>query len=332
MKKYYTTSEFKNWHKRKIQNQRNRRKKYNEYSKSDIGNTFSKLISDPTHPVFAPIDFRLIENTEACLSFFRDVRNEDNLYIKNHRRTIFVSLSSVNKVDYGTISIFMAISDDLKSKRIVLEGDLPNDEFCKLFMNKKFPKAQKSQFIFFEKGSGILSNSDNMKITELVKQVVNHLTNKDEYSLPVKTIILEICGNSIEWGGTESKQWLLGVKYEQESVIFTVSDVGKGILDTLYRKFKTKFAEFLKPDHEILLGAFDQKYGSNTKEVNRNKGLPAVKHNFVEGTIRNLKVLTNNAILHFDNMAMSKTFAKGKPRFKGTFYQWDMTKDCINKI
>lgn len=59
--------------------------------------------------------------------------------------------------------------------------------------------------------------------------------------MSVKTIILEICGNSIEWSGTDNKQWLLGVKYESDRVIFTVTDVGKGILETLYRKFGKKF-------------------------------------------------------------------------------------------
>ena len=46
---------------------------------------------------------------------------------------------------------------------------------------------------------------------------------------------------------------------------------------------------------------------------------------------RNLKVLTNNVILNFEDSSKSKTFAKGSPRFRGTFYQWEMTSNCINK-
>ena len=48
--------------------------------------------------------------------------------------------------------------------------------------------------------------------------------------------------------------------------------------------------------------------------------------------ITKLKVLTNNVILHFDSDGRSKTFEKGKPRFKGTFYQWEMTGECINNL
>jgi len=197
--------------------------------------------------------------------------------------------------------------------------------------NQKFPKSKKSDLIFFEKGCGVLSFEDNKKISALVKDVVNHLTGENKYSLSVKTIILEICGNSIEWASTENKQWLLGVKYETERVFFTVTDVGKGILETLYRKFTKRFFDTFKTDDEILKGAFNKKYGSSTKELNRNKGLPAVKTNFEQGTINNLRVLTNNVALQFGDDSNSKTFGKGSPRFKGTFYQWEMTKECLNK-
>jgi len=167
-----------------------------------------------------------------------------------------------------------------------------------------------------------------------VKRVVNHLTEKEEHCLSVKTIILEICGNSIEWSGTDNKQWLLGVKYESHKVIFTVTDVGKGILKTLYRRYNKKIYDFFKnkTDCEILSGAFEKKYGSATQKVNRNKGLPSIKANYDEGNILNLKVLTNNVILHFEDSSQSKTFTKGSPWFKGTFYQWEMTNNCINKI
>ncbi len=186
--------------------------------------------------------------------------------------------------------------------------------------------------IFFEKGCGILSFEDNKKISSLVKDVVGHLTGDYKYSLPVKTIILEICGNSIEWANTENKQWLLGVKYDLDKVIFTVTDVGKGILETLYRRFKKRFFDTFRSNDEILKGAFEKKYGSSTQEVNRNKGLPAVKANFECGTIDRLKVLTNNVILHFDDESSSATLPKGSARFRGTFYQWEMTKQSLNYV
>ena len=310
--------------------------------KSTPKKTPDKIIKQP---VIAPKDFRLIENTQECLLFFRNIRSEDYIsQIKNVKLVRF-SLKQIEQIDYGTISILTAISDNLKYQNIILQGDFPQNEQCKQFIidsgflnhmfdehNKPFPKAEKSDLIFFEKGCGILSQNDNIKISNLVKNVVNHLTGKAEHSLSVKTIILEICGNSIEWSGTDNKQWLLGVKYETDKVIFTVIDVGKGILETLYRRFTKRFFDTFKSSDEILKGAFDKKYGSATQKVNRNKGLPSIKANFETGNVLNLKVLTNNVILHFDNDTNSRSFVNGSPRFKGTFYQWEMTENCINKI
>lgn len=350
MKKLYTTPEYKLKHKRRLRKfeiriRVNRSKLRSGRSGNNLGVHEVRDTLKP--PVIAPSDLRLMENTAMCLRLFRDMRSTEYLSRKRHFRYIILSLKYVTQIDYGTISIITAISDDLNYRRIILRMDLPDDPDCRKFMidsgflnnmfneyGKPFPKSEKSELIFFEKGSGVLSEQDNMKISLLVKQVVNHLTGESKYCLAVKTIILEICGNSIEWSGTDSKQWLLGVKYEDHKVVFTVTDVGKGILDTLNRKFKLLLRDLftLKTHGEILKGAFEKKYGSSTREVNRNKGLPAVKANFDQSTIKALKVLTNNVILHFDKEEDSRTFEKGLPRFKGTFYQWEMNIDCLNKI
>jgi len=297
------------------------------------------------HIANAPSDLRLIENTIGCLSFFRDLRSEEYQTRKHYTKFVTMSLKNVVAIDYGTISILTAINDEFKFKKIILKTILPTQADCHQFMiesgylnnlvnekGKPFPKTEKSDMIFFEKGSGVLLAEDNIKISSLVKNVVKHLTGISKYCLPIKTVILEICGNSIEWSGTESRQWLLGVKYESDKVVFTVTDVGKGILETLYIKFSKKFFEPFRSKDNILKEAFDKKLGSNTQEVNRNKGLPAIKSNYEKGIVQKLKVITNNVILHFDNDQLSKTFDRGSPRFRGTFYQWEMNKDCLDKL
>jgi hypothetical protein len=365
MKKYFASQEYKNRNarhaakslKQRLLRKEKLRQKYRMLSgnlepdkhfvRRSTGGFHQKRKNSTRRVAVAPNDFRLIENTEACLAFFRELRGVNYInYIKNSKNVV-LSLKDVTAIDYGTISILTALSDDLKYKGVNLHGDFPSDPDCRDFIiesgflnhmfdekNHKFPPAEKSEMIFFEKGCGVLSEDSNKKISALVKNVVYHLTGAQEYSLTLKTIILEICGNSIEWSGTDNKQWLLGAKYEKEKVIFTVTDVGNGILDTLYRKFglvlRDTFAR--KTKDEILKGAFIEKYGSTTQELNRNKGLPTIKNSFDNGTIKCLKVLTNNVILHFDNDANSRTFGKGAPRFKGTFYQMDIDKSCLNKI
>lgn len=313
--------------------------------KSKKGRTKKALVLKP--PVEAPSDFRLIENTERCLEFFRDLRSDSFINTVKNQKFILMSLQSVSHIDYGTISVLTAISDDLKDKGIIIRGDFPDDSDARKFIedsgfldhmvdenNKKFAKAEKSDLIFFEKGQGKLSEADSRRISKMVKHVVTFLNGEAKHRLPIKTILLEICGNSIEWALTSNRQWVFGVKYETDKVIFTVTDVGKGILQTLHKKFGVKVTDLFtnKSDDEILIRAFDQKYGSQTQEVNRNKGLPSVKASFEKGTIKNLKVLTNNVILHFDNEALTKSFRKGSARFKGTIYLWEMNKECLSTI
>lgn len=327
----------------KAMRKRNNRRKYKVHQKP---NTHSFVIPKDTKPIIdVPRDFRLIDNRETCLEFFRLLRNDNAISIYRNRRFVRITLKDVQQMDYAAISVLTAISDELKSNGITIAGDFPRDEDCKQFIlesgflnhmydenNRPFPKSEKSEMIFFEKGCGTLSEDDNRKISNIVKNVVGHLTGVPKHNQSIKTILLEICGNSIEWSGTKNKQWLLGVKYDNNKVTFTVVDVGKGILETLYRKFGRRAKDFLtlKTEADVLLGAFDKKYGSTTQQVNRNKGLPSVKANYQDGKIKNLIVLTNNVILHFANQEKTKTFANKSPRFKGTFYQWEMDSNCIN--
>ena len=353
MKKLYTTPEYREFHKRKVnrlsKKQANKRKlnyqQRMERQKESL--TFQNYYANRTSyplPTYAPSDFRLIDNPKGCLEFFREIRSPRNLYFLNNQKLVLITLQDVQKIDYAAISALIAISDDLKVQNINLQGDFPLDPHCREYIiesgflthmvdgrNRKFPKSTKSKFIFFEKGSGKLSKVDSKKITELIKDVVEHLTGDRRSIKPIKTVLLEICGNSIEHADTKDQQWLLGTKFMDKKVYFTVTDVGKGILETLFINNVEIMKNLIthKSRLDILKGAFQQKYGSSTQEENRNKGLPAVKSNAEHGTIKNVIVLTNNVILHFDSEEESRTFQKGTPRFKGTLYQWVLTDDCI---
>ena len=255
-----------------------------------------------------------------------------------------MDLSHIEFFDYSSICVLIAIINDLKVKRIYLRGNYPIDSKCKekiiesgllTFMyddsGNPFEKSVKSDLLFVENGSKRLSKEDNKRISETVRNVVLHLTGEPKHCPKLRRILMEICGNSLEWGGTSNKQWLLGVMYEDNKAIFTITDVGKGILNTLNVKFKLKLKDLftLKSDSEKLLGAFYKKYGSNTREINRNKGLPSIRRGFENGIINNLLVLTNNVVLHFEDNIRSEIMQK--PYFNGTLYRWEVNKETILK-
>lgn len=340
MKKLYTTPEFKRWNKGKSEREVRllRKRKKIRYTGHKSNRSFRNLI-------YAPYDFRLLDNTDACLSFFRDIRDSGNFRVlSNGVRQVKISLSTVQQIDYAAISVLSAIGDGLKLKRVNMQGNFPQNKICREMIiesgflgemyddkNRKYNIKSKSSLIFFEKGVDKLSREDNVNLSRLIKQVVKHLTGVEGNFAPLKTILLEICGNSIEHAYSENKHWLLGIKYDNEKVIFTVTDIGKGILDTLYRKFWSQLSDKFKFNSrlDILKGAFDRKYGSSTQEVNRNKGLPAVKCMADDGVIQDLVVLTNDVIWFYNDDRLSHKFEQGKTRFRGTLYQWTITKDSI---
>ncbi|PAM95482.1 hypothetical protein B4N84_09440 [Flavobacterium sp. IR1] len=353
MKKLYSNKENKEYYKRRLLKIERKKRKKNKIHTQEkkrrrrslkMINDYHKNKHNYEFPLFAPKDFRLMDNTEICLDFFRELRSHENVNMLGGQKRVLISLVDVEQIDYATISALTAISDDLKSRKIGLQGDFPLNSTCKKYIiesgflshmvdgsNRQFPKTDKSTFIFFEKGSGILTKKDSKNISELIKDVVEHLTGTRRIIKPIKSILLEICGNSIEHAKTKDRQWLLGVKYVDKRVFFTVTDVGKGILETLFIKNAQALVNFtgINSRLDILKGAFNRKYGSSTQEENRNKGLPAVKYNSEIGAIKNLIVLTNNVILHFENDDKSSIFSLGTARFKGTMYQWELTEECI---
>jgi hypothetical protein len=345
MKKLYTSDKYKLRQRRiyrlfkKRKSSRTKRKRQNTIREAE------RIVKKDILPkIIAPSDFRLLQNTEDCLSFFSDLRNKDNLTHIVGRPYVEMSLKHVTQIDYCTISFLNAIIDDFIFKRILLRTNFPRDEHCRQFLldsgftnklyNEKgrpFPKNKNSELLFFEKGAQRLTKDDNLRISRAAANIMKHLTGNDGYCQSIRTMLLEICGNSIEWSGTENKQWLLGLKYEEDKVIMTVTDVGKGIVKTLYKKFGQNFSDFVtrKTNDNVLFGAFERKYGSSSQKINRNKGLPCIKSNFDNKNIVELKVFTNNVILHFDDKTKSRTIERGNAWMKGTLYRWVVNKDCI---
>lgn len=141
-----------------------------------------------------------------------------------------------------------------------------------------------------------------------------------------------MCANSIEHANSDKrkKNWLFAVYYDVDKVIFTMTDIGEGILSTLKKKAVQLFQDAISFKDEVLTldGIFDKKYQSSTLDTNRNKGLPKIKEINSEQYVENLKVITNRVFLDFSNPKNSK---KLDHKLKGTFYYWELTKKSIER-
>ncbi len=302
-----------------------------------------QLKNDNSKVLKAPENFCFVENAEECLNFFNLIRGGDYLTDINDKKYIQLDLKSVKKIDYGTICVLKAILYEIEFKSIVVRGNFPEDIECKNFIlesgflnylvdekGRNFRKTKNSEIVFFLKSADEFSDEEMKKLGDKIKMIMEHLTGVRKHNQSLRSMILEVCGNSIEHSQSLNNYWIIGFYFEKDKVKITVTDIGVGILETLYIKHTKKILDLLtvKSDLGVLKGAFLRKYGSSTLEDNRNKGLPLIQKTNEERKIENLVVITNSVILQFNDESKSRVF-KQNSKFFGTFYQWEISTNCI---
>lgn len=304
-----------------------------------------------THEIEAPENLRLFSNMRQTLEFVRELRALGNLVVDKPGNRIRIKLQRLKQINYATISILKAVIFDFTTREIAIVGDLPIESTCNDYLTESgyldglidmsgraFPPSEQSAHIFFKRGLGRLSREQNLAISDLLANAMVFMNGDIRHECKLKTLLLEGCANSIEWGETKGQQWMLGMKKEEKNgnreILFTITDVGKGILETLRRKFKDRFLNLVKfrTEHEVLQLAFQRQWGSRSEEINRNNGLPTIRKACELGMIEDLRVLSNNVILRFGENEHAETFERGFPRYSGTIYQWRVSADCLKRM
>jgi anti-anti-sigma regulatory factor/anti-sigma regulatory factor (Ser/Thr protein kinase) len=280
--------------------------------------------------------FSLIEDASNVLSFVNKI---DEVIKRKKDKLIIINLSDVVSIDIGAIGLLLSKMNELSQRRISAIGTMPKDTACKTIIsgsgflehmqdlkgNKIKTKEHQSMMV----NRGFDKTSNSMVGAE-IRKVLKHLTGEESTYRPIYTMVQEMCPNSIEYANKKNKNWLFSIYYKDtDSVSFTMTDIGHGILDTLKRKATQRISDGLKWKSrvEILNGAFDGEYASATSDINRNKGLPTIKKQSTNNYVNNLIVITNNVFLDFSNKTNSKILNE---RFKGTFYYWELNKNCID--
>lgn len=291
----------------------------------------------------APENFCFVDNTEECLLFFQNARDSNYIINYGKKKYIQFDLKKVSKIDYGTICVLKAILYEMEHNNIDVRGSFPENIECRKFISdsgflsllvdekgRKFRKVKKSEIVFFQKSDDEFSDEEMRKLGDKIKMIMAHFTGVEKHNQSLRSVILEICGNSIEHSESLNNHWVIGFHFSADKVEITITDIGRGILETLFRKFGQKIMELLtiRNDLNVLKGAFIRKYGSRTLEENRNKGLPMIMKTNEDNRIQNLVVITNNVILRFNDEDSSRIFQKDL-KFFGTFYQWEINRSCL---
>ena len=286
--------------------------------------------------IIAKSDLSLLQFTENVLSFVKDI---DTAISKNKYKIVILDMTQVLNIDIGCISILLSKINKLTQKNIQTICNLPTESNCKkMFFESGFSDhmrdLQGRKIIYSRTNQNLMVNrgfdkTSNEKVGLAIRNSVKHLTGVENSFRPLYSISQEMCANSVEHANQQNKNWLFSVWYKNENeVCFTMTDIGSGILGTLKRKFSQKITEsLLTNSKEILCRAFEKKYTSATKDINRNKGLPKIKNISDEKYIKNLLVITNDVLLDFSDDTNSKILNK---KFDGTFYYWELNNNCIN--
>lgn len=294
----------------------------------------------------APKVFNYLRNPIKCNYFFNSLRVKQNRSVLNKKNFYKISLKDIVDVDFAAISILKSIMEEAKYYGILFKGDSPTDQKCKQklvdygFFNNLYDSQKnqikiksKGEHFSYEKKTGKLTIADLERFDEISEKTYRHLKNEEGFLDEISTILKEIGGNATEWSNSFNQQWLLSVYKADDKITINITDLGRGILESLIITNKLKLIDFFFTTTLIdrLGNAFKRKYGSVSQEINRNRGLPFIKKVFDDGKIKNLIVSTNNVFYNFEQNFQSVEMPNELTTFAGTFYQWEIDLDCLKK-
>jgi len=286
-------------------------------------------------------DFSLLETPLSVINIINQI--DANKKNESEIRRIKIDLSHIKRIDIGAITLLLGkVNEMSRFWNVEFWGNRPTEKSCdEFFTSSGFLDYMKdlSGRKFERRGENYIISigSDktlNEKVGKSIKNAMNFMTGDYVHYPPVFSIVQEMCSNSVEHANETHKNWLFGITHETngsaKEIIFTMTDIGKGILNTLKRNYGKKIIETMsnKGDDAILRRAFEKQYQSNTEDINRNRGLPLILDRFEKGYIKQLKVLTNNVFLDFENSDTSKVLNKN---LSGTFYYWKLDLNCVEK-
>lgn len=291
--------------------------------------------------------FELMNNPSEVIKFvseLKDYKYRTDIY------EIIIDLKKIKTIDNGAISLLLSSVHELSINRKSVRGTMPEDETANdiliksgFFTNISKVSNQISKKIKTNNSKNVLiiadKNTSNRGkiIGQAIKNAMSLLTGVNEHNRDLYTLMIEMNLNSFEHAYEgDDKHWVIGINYDDKlnKLYFTFTDNGFGILEQLNIKnsllIKQAVADFNYSNLLLLNNLFDKKYNSRFKtQINRNRGLPAIKDKFVNNAVKNLLCITNNVILDFTSSENSKII---QSKFLGTFYYWELEIDNVKNI
>lgn len=282
-----------------------------------------------------PKDFSIRDNPEETISFFNNVMKYSNTTEEEYGRIRFV-LTQVQHVTVDAIMYLIAVMNNIKTKCNTIEyrGDIPYKEDVKqLFIDSGFfdmlsikneytRRMRNKNSICIKTGKQV----DNDIIKVLCDFVQDQIRIKNETGRALYQTFVELMSNTYNhayvYDDNLERVWYVYAKRERKVVYFTFLDTGKGIADTIYKKYIEKILKNfkIKKESDITLSAFTGTYRSETQKVNRGTGLPEI-YQHSKTHLYNMKVITNKS---YCNISSNETGKDLNNHLHGTVYVWEI--------
>lgn len=287
-----------------------------------------------------PSNFKALSNQQEVFTFISELLD---IHTNRKIKHIYLNMKDVVGLDSAAVCLLLSVVSELNYHGIKISGNFPDNYDCaKYLVDSGFLNHMKdsqgrnfnidSPNFIVETGK---DKTRNKVIGLSIRKAIGHLlgTFPQRYQ-PAYTVAMEICSNSVEHAYNDKPNlvhWKLGIHKKEDSISFTMSDTGTGILNTLHRKFWKEIKDEItfRNNSDILYRAFLRKYGSTTQLVNRNRGLPCILDKFQNKLIKNLKIITNNVYLDFNNINDRKEVNYS---FPGVLFYWEVDKECIENF
>ena len=246
-----------------------------------------------------------------------------------HGKNVFIDFSEIKTLSYESYMILIAQGEKVynKGKSVYLQSVSKCDKELVNIIKRKnknhrtlhsYVKLKDSYIPFFQ------NTKINPQITTGIETELKRMGIKNYYEF--NTLLTELLGNAIEHGIKKKNinWWLYQYRdREEHKMFFAFADMGIGIIDS-YKKagLPSQYKEL--NDEEILLYALEGKLGSSTKQPNRGRGLPQLRHMVEKKWISDFVLITNRVSLRYIN---DNFVIKQHPNFVGTYYYWTINKE-----
>lgn len=278
-----------------------------------------------------PENFSIITNPEETIEFFEDVSREI-VDINNKGANIFLDMKNVKNI---TVDALMYLIARIKSIRensstvYSIGGNLPLNEECKKLVKESgfLEHVNTTNIKTIRNYNKIRIRSGDKVESTVIKDIIDFI-KEDEFVINTKklyTVIGEIMKNSIHHAydiNDEHKQkWLLFVEKTVDRYKFTLLDTGLSIPYTVNKKV---VLEAFKKDSSLLISALNGfEMRTQTKQMNRGKGLPEVKASVTSGFINSMNIISRKAYCRLQDRTITRS-NELRIGLMGTLYYWEI--------